>query len=329
MAIWRRRPRMPLDLDRIFVPEGDDLATRLDGVLDQAADRFNRMSPFRLRTDSARQRFVKRINRSRRIMATKVAPVFRRQLRGDAEAIDAAIQRAIQNGLGDMSEDRLTGVASMALAERSYGWLRSLEDVHEAVARSAGRRVLASLGARATGQPIFITRQVPDEVDPWLEAALEQVRQEGGVKIKGITDTTIQLVRKTVARGLEAGLGVNEMAKEIKRQLLLANAYRAEAIARTESGVAQSAASRAAAKATGLNLLKSWLAEIDGRQRPEHEAAHNRYQRRPIAMDEPYRVGGALMQHPLDPSGPPEQVIQCRCTEQYITATRASRRRVR
>ena len=53
-----------------------------------------------------------------------------------------------------------------------------------------------------------------------------------------------------------------------------------------------------------------WLATSDSRTRPTHRAAEG--QRVPVGQ--PFIVGGAELRFPGDPSGPPQEVIQCRCT---------------
>ena len=55
---------------------------------------------------------------------------------------------------------------------------------------------------------------------------------------------------------------------------------------------------------------KEWLATGDARTRPSHWAANGQV----VGIDQKFTVGGALLMQPGDPSGPPEEVCQCRCT---------------
>jgi uncharacterized protein with gpF-like domain len=53
-----------------------------------------------------------------------------------------------------------------------------------------------------------------------------------------------------------------------------------------------------------------WLSTVDSRTRPTHVAAD---QQRTL-LTSPFIVGGAQLLFPGDPTGPADEVIQCRCT---------------
>jgi hypothetical protein len=59
----------------------------------------------------------------------------------------------------------------------------------------------------------------------------------------------------------------------------------------------------------GTPMSKTWVTQMDGKERTEHKAANN--QTRPLGQ--PYNVGGEAMLFPGDPTAPPELVINCRC----------------
>lgn len=91
--------------------------------------------------------------------------------------------------------------------------------------------------------------------------------------------------------------------------------WKARRIARTESHGAVSAGQLAAAKLveqqTGLRMWKRWLSTEDTRTRASHRVADGQA----CPLDEPFRVGGFLLQHPADSiSVAPHEVINCRCT---------------
>jgi len=92
--------------------------------------------------------------------------------------------------------------------------------------------------------------------------------------------------------------------------------YRLENISRTETTRAANWSSIQTYKNFNVEF-KEWLATLDGRQRPSHEDAMNRYMSGgdpgPIPINEPFIISGGIpMQYPGD--GPPSEICQCRCT---------------
>ncbi|AXH46591.1 head morphogenesis [Gordonia phage Rofo] len=91
--------------------------------------------------------------------------------------------------------------------------------------------------------------------------------------------------------------------------------WKARRIARTESHGAVSAGQLAAARVveqqTGLRMWKRWLSTEDQRTRASHRVADGQT----CPLDEPFRVGGFLLEHPADSiSVAPHEVVNCRCT---------------
>jgi uncharacterized protein with gpF-like domain len=80
-------------------------------------------------------------------------------------------------------------------------------------------------------------------------------------------------------------------------------------VARTENGIAWGVGQQAQMAEAGV-LAKIWITARDLRVRDSHRTMEK--QCRPI--DDPFVTGaGNLLMHPLDPAGPPEEVINCRC----------------
>lgn len=89
---------------------------------------------------------------------------------------------------------------------------------------------------------------------------------------------------------------------------------RAALIGQHESQVT---AMQAATDRAPQGARKRWEHVSDDRVRSAHRAAGG--QVRPL--DEPFNVGGAQLQYPGDPSGPAEQVLNCRCEMYLLTPT--------
>jgi len=140
-------------------------------------------------------------------------------------------------------------------------------------------------------------------------------------KAKQVSDTEIAYIQSYLAEGVEEGESIPDLAKRIDDlylQQIIPN--RSTTIARTETIGASNYGSHEAAKQSGLDLTKSWLATEDSRTRPTHSEADGQE----VGMDENFVVGGAQMQYPGDPDGPASEVVNCRCTQVYNTAPAAT-----
>ncbi len=133
-------------------------------------------------------------------------------------------------------------------------------------------------------------------------------------RITGIAETTRAQIVNAVRRGYDEGLGQDGVADYILAQVQTFSAFRAEMIARTETHGAANAGAFGAAKETGLDLRKEWLAAEDDRTRPDHAAADGQI----VGMDESFDVGGSSLAYPGDPSAPADQIINCRCVTGFV-----------
>jgi hypothetical protein len=121
-----------------------------------------------------------------------------------------------------------------------------------------------------------------------------------------------------VAVGVNLGEGIPELRARIDTVLSTTQSERwpnrATVIARTEAIGAMNGGRAdsfvAFAEETGEELERVWLATDDNRTRHTHEVADG--QRQPLGQ--PFIVGGFELRFPGDPLGPPQEVIQCRCT---------------
>src|SRR5690625_4844883 len=119
----------------------------------------------------------------------------------------------------------------------------------------------------------------------WIEYMRNFATNEAGSRIANVTAVTLNRVRNSLERGISEGLGSEEIARLIEGSDAV-NRVRARVIARTEIISASNAGADLGARSTGLNLRKSWLASVDGRERDAHALANDQYQANPIDMDE-------------------------------------------
>lgn len=150
--------------------------------------------------------------------------------------------------------------------------------------------------------------------DWWQQGADEWMLQVTGLKVSQVTDTTRAILAAIIQTGVSEGESMQQIADRIRTAYAEMSETRAQLIARTEVIGAANAGGRFAALSTGLDLTREWLATLDERTRPDHLDANG--QKR--AMHEPYDVGGYQGMFPGDPSLPPSEVCNCRCTEVFL-----------
>lgn len=143
--------------------------------------------------------------------------------------------------------------------------------------------------------------------------------------IKGITAETRQMINSQIrlsALGQRSTISAMQAVNERLGIPVRGNnvqggvAYKGERIIRTEVGRAYNMANNEQMKLTARyepQLRKSWIATGDKRTRRSHLVAHMTYAENPIPIDEPFIVGGVQLMYPLDPAGPPQETINCRC----------------
>jgi SPP1 gp7 family putative phage head morphogenesis protein len=125
-----------------------------------------------------------------------------------------------------------------------------------------------------------------------------------------INETTYNDLRRVlVDLMVEGGLNERELRNNINNVMSLTKRQRAETIARTEVFSAINESTNQTFKDNGIQK-KKWLAAFDERTRPAHAAASGQI----VKTEEPFNVGGDRLMYPGDPSGSPENIINCRCT---------------
>ena len=123
-----------------------------------------------------------------------------------------------------------------------------------------------------------------------------------------VNDTTLDQLKKELTVGVDAGESIPKLAKRVEKVFSHAKGYRSVRIARTEViGSSNFGAFESYKQSGGIVERKEWLATKDDRVRDTHAAIDG--QRR--KLNERFSNG---LQHPGDPSGRPESIINCRCT---------------
>jgi hypothetical protein len=161
------------------------------------------------------------------------------------------------------------------------------------------------------------------ETDLFAYTILQYLQTQGLDQLAtDITNTTKDQIRRYLIQSAEQNLTLPESI------VLLRGAgitdYRAELIARTETGRAANIGSMVGATSTGLVTIKEWIAAKDNRTRriPRDQFDHLNMDGTKIPMDATFKLqnkkgGFDLMLHPCDSSGSAADVCNCRCTLGY------------
>jgi hypothetical protein len=161
------------------------------------------------------------------------------------------------------------------------------------------------------------------ETDLFTYTILKYLETQGLDQLASdITNTTKEQIRRYLIQSAEQNLTLPESI------VLLRGAgitdYRAELIARTETGRAANIGSMVGATSTGLVTVKEWIAAKDNRTRriPRDQFDHLNMDGTKIPMDATFKLqnkkgGFDLMLHPCDSSGSAGDVCNCRCTLGY------------
>jgi hypothetical protein len=161
------------------------------------------------------------------------------------------------------------------------------------------------------------------ETDLFSYTILQYLQTQGLDQLAAdITQTTKDQIRRYLVQSAEKNLTLPETI------VLLRGAgitdYRAELIARTETGRAANIGSMVGATSTGLVTVKEWIAAKDNRTRriPRDQFDHYNMDGKKLPIDETFKLqnkkgGFDLMLHPCDSSGSAGDVCNCRCTLGY------------
>lgn len=170
-------------------------------------------------------------------------------------------------------------------------------------------------------QGAFIKAALPvGSAGNWLQVVNDRAVTYMSTATNRLTDVgerAWQGMRATLTNAVEKGWDIDRTNRELRQQVEMSS-FRGEMIARTEVMGAYNSGTRLGGEALGAYgpLEHSWLATGDNRTRESHAEADGQC----VLFAEPFNVGGAALMYPGDPSGPPEEVVNCRCVEQQLYA---------
>lgn len=168
------------------------------------------------------------------------------------------------------------------------------------IVKDAGEDALELVGKKSVAKDFDISDPVTAK---WIEDKAMKFGEE-------VNETTISKLKNTLAEGVLEGESIDQLKKRV---VVLFEEYyrgRSKTISRTEVLSANNAGTNFGYKQSGVVEKKEWLATRDGNTRDDHAEADGQV----VKVDDSFDVGGEDLEYPGDPSGSPEQIINCRCT---------------
>jgi 2'-5' RNA ligase len=181
-------------------------------------------------------------------------------------------------------------------------------------------RTVFLAGADAATEQVSDMRDIPIEIigdsDPLLLNDLATTHlATARNRFLLVGQDTWAAARDQMLQGFAAGEGIDPIRKRLQEVVDLSKSQ-ATAVARTEVISASNAGAigRVRTMGTYAPKFKQWLATNDIRTRLTHSAADNTV----VPLDAKFIVGAASLDYPGDPSGPDDEVINCRCTPIFV-----------
>lgn len=161
------------------------------------------------------------------------------------------------------------------------------------------------------------------EDDDWIRVTMARAVSSNTAITSRITsvvntsrDRALKLIQAELELGIDQGLGIPEISRNIKKNVpknwVNEAKFRARRIAQTEVVAASNFGSMQGAQATGLPLNKVWLA--GGKN---IRLAHLNADGESVPQGDKFLNTGEPMDFPGDPNGSAENVVNCKCAVAY------------
>jgi SPP1 gp7 family putative phage head morphogenesis protein len=303
----------PADDEQVDDEQADDAVepTDDDGKKPKKKARFRAVETAAAR--EARRLSLWRLHVVRlRVLEAPVESILRSWLHGLETAVLARLRSLAGLRLVESSRRELARSVGAAAVETAVGPVdvdSILYDLREATNLLVSRMTPRIKAALVSGGEDVIDDaglKVPFNPNDFRLAAK---LVEGQLKVRGISSTVREALRDELLEGMRLGESSGELADRITDVMGAAKA-RATTIARTEMGISYSSGRYVGMRQASITKHE-WLSARDDRVREDH-ARGTGDDGVVVDVGTPFPHSGLL--YPLDPAGPPEQVINCRCT---------------
>jgi hypothetical protein len=186
--------------------------------------------------------------------------------------------------------------------------------------------VISESAVKKSVKGVYVPMEFKSAKTDAFQFAIIQVLQNDGLDqlAADITNTTKEQIRRFLIQSAEQNLTLPQTIALLRTSGI--TDYRAELIARTETGRAANIGSMVGATSTGLVTIKEWIAARDNRTRrePRDHTDHLIMDGTKLPMEKQFQVpnnqvglGFELMDHPCDSKASAANVCNCRCTLGY------------
>jgi hypothetical protein len=236
-----------------------------------------------------------------------------------AAKFDKAHVRQIMRATSD-SEAALKHIKTYFEGPSRVYWASVLRTVWKTTGKEASQVVNDLITGKDFMRSLTgVTLYGPQRKDGALEAAsagsswdqiVEQKITARANKVKGVTDTTYEQIKRVMLAGHDEGATHYEIGQRIEEHLDELWPGRGEAISRTEVNGAMNTAMLSEAQQISPELNKVWSCTMSINSRQSHMDADGQS----VPQGEPFNIDGEDMEEPGDDSASPENVINCECT---------------
>lgn len=255
-----------------------------------------------LETVEQRAQFFKAQDRTRLPWERKLKSLANTQLKSDYEALADAYEKDGEQGIRDLD---LT--IRVAWKQLTYKFVVTM---FKEVGSAFYNELTGNNKAAPKPQPDNTTP--PPEFEWYRSDFLDFLDTWTSYRAGKLVDSTLNNVLDMVAASASDGENIVDIAREIRDQVGTTT-QRATLISRTEVVGYHNYAHDAAAKDSGVIDIKTWISSGDDRVRPTHQEVDGT----DVAIDDSFNVGITQLAFPGDPSGDPNETIQCRCAVAY------------
>ena len=211
---------------------------------------------------------------------------------------------------GDQKKSTLERLRSVGLPEGK----KSGDDWATRIAEQDDEKLKEILGEQyavdiKNGAVAIATLMGKESVDLLGVSAVKEYMKTMPVKISGaINRTTEEALITALNKGVDAGLGIEDVSKRVAAVFDEQASFRSERIARTEVGRGENFARYQEMKALGAKQ-RVWMAAFR-HTRDTHASADGQV----VNIDGKFRIGGYSAMHPHDPDLPASESVNCQCS---------------